>query len=176
MPAILISFNLESLFAMNTIRVEPLEEDELVFLQRIYQKESKDYLFSMRILLVFTVLIPFLIALYYLLRFDELRLMWQAFTYALVTTLVLFLIVLYFLYQRNVKPYYLDTHHKTKTIERALITSKKHMPQTNTYHFYLNSMVKYSIEVSVIDYFLLEEMDEVNIEYSTHTHEYFGYF
>jgi hypothetical protein len=50
------------------------------------------------------------------------------------------------------------------------------MPLNNTYHFYLDNALKYSIEVSEDDFHRFEVNDEINIEYATYSKEYFGYY
>jgi hypothetical protein len=50
------------------------------------------------------------------------------------------------------------------------------MPQNNTYYLYLSSAVKLSIEVSIDDYRQVAEGDELNIEYTTYSRFYLGYF
>jgi hypothetical protein len=50
------------------------------------------------------------------------------------------------------------------------------MPVNNSYFFYLSSAIKLSIEVEEYDYRRLEKGDEVNIEYTTFSQMYLGYF
>ncbi|MBK7689989.1 MAG: hypothetical protein IPJ31_02340 [Bacteroidetes bacterium] len=71
---------------------------------------------------------------------------------------------------------YLDAQRQTKTIERCLVLEKKAISINQSYHIFIDSKVKYSIEVVENDYDLYEIGDEINIEYSTYDKEYLGYF
>jgi hypothetical protein len=79
----------------------------------------------------------------------------------------------YALFLRNIQR---DIRLRTKTIETNHITRKLHIPQNGTYHFYIDSATKLSIEVSQYDFNSYNEGDELSIEYSTHSREYLGYF
>jgi hypothetical protein len=82
----------------------------------------------------------------------------------------------YVTYRVNLRKIQLDIRHKTKTIETSHITRKLYIGTKNSYHFYLDSKVKLSIEVSDSDYERMNEGDEVSIEYTTHSKQYLGYF
>ena len=160
----------------NTIRIEILEEEELLFLEKRLANERKEYLYGMNLMAIAAVAIPFIVALIYFIRFQETRIMLVAFVYSLCFTIPLFLIICYFSYMRSLYGLKRDINSGTKSIESCIITQKKYMDLNNTYHFYLNSEFKYSIEVSEEDYHLFEVNDEINIEYAKHAREYFGYF
>lgn len=160
----------------NTLRIEPMDEDELQFIQQQYEKESKSYMKVMNILLVPTVGIPLLVGLIYYFRFENKEFMFQVFTYAILTTLTFFSIIAFTGYKRNIRPLKRDVSEKSKFVESSLIVEKKYMELNNSYHFYLNHAFKYSIEVSAADYNFFNVNDEINIEYARYSKEYFGYY
>ena len=82
----------------------------------------------------------------------------------------------YLTYRINLRKVQLDIRDKTKTIEVSHITRKLYVAANDTWHFYIDSLVKMSIEVSSADYDRMDEGDEVCIEYTTHAKEYLGYF
>lgn len=69
-----------------------------------------------------------------------------------------------------------DLKSLTKTIEQSHITRKQYMPQNKSYHFYIDSPNRLSIEVSQDDFYHMDEGDEVSIEYTTHAKIFLGYF
>ncbi len=160
----------------NFIKIEPLEEDELAFIQKRNEKESKAYVLGMNMVLIASVAIPFVVALIYKIRFQRTDIMIQAFLYALCITLSFSAIVSFFSYRRSLFDIRKDLKEKTKIVESSLITEKKFMPLNNTWHFYLDNAFKYSIEVSEDDFHRFHVNDEINIEYSTYSKEYFGYY
>jgi hypothetical protein len=155
--------------------LEPLEEEELLFLQQRSDKESKEFMFAMNVLLKAAVIIPLIAAIFYYVRFESTKMMFQAFLYALAITTILITIAGISSYFRSLHALRKDLKEKNKTIESALITEKKYMALNNTWHFYTTSPVKYSIEVSEDDYHRFEVNDEINLEYGRHSLEYFGY-
>ena len=161
---------------INTIKIDPLEADEFDFIQRKYEKESKAFLYGMNLLLIGTVSIPCIVGLVYYIKFKQTDLMLKAFLYALIITVVLFSIVCFLSYMKNLYEIKKDISQKTKTVESVIITEKKYMAMNNTYHFYITSKYKYTIEVSEEDFPRFSVGDEVNIEYATHSKEYFGYY
>ena len=89
---------------------------------------------------------------------------------------MLSLVTTYIAYRTYPRKTQLDIQEKTKTIEKIHIVKKVHIATRDTYHFYIDSKIKLSIEVSHEDYLLLNVGDEVSIEYTTHSREYLGYF
>lgn len=79
-------------------------------------------------------------------------------------------------YRRTVRRLQRDIRSGKKTIENTVISRKQFVSSNNTCHFFLKSARKLSIEVSKEDFELYEEGDEINIEYSTYSGNYFGYF
>ncbi len=155
---------------------EPLEEDELAFLQNKLQKESAQFYKIVRILLMFCFACPFLIAWFRAMNDVE-----DPFSYKYYFGGVLFLMafsgsIVYVAYYNTLRRVQRDIKKGTKTVERVHITRKQYMPHNNTYYIYLTSPVKLSIEVSVDDYRNMAEGDELNIEYTTYARFYLGYF
>ncbi len=156
--------------------IESLNHDELSFLKKKEERDRHYFYRAVRAIMIICFVIPFLIAWVAAIYGVP-----NAFGYRKYFTGVVFLVcfaslciyISYYYYLRKVK---LDIHHHTKTVERTQITQKKFMPQNGGYYFYINSEVKLSIEVSEQDYHRLEEGDEVNIEYTTYSKQYLGYF
>jgi hypothetical protein len=159
----------------NYTKIEPLEEDELLFLKRRLEAESKEYMFAMNMLLRAAVIIPFLVALITYIRFEDTDLMLTSFLYALLITIIILSIAGIASYMRSLYHLKKDMKNKSKIVESCLITEKKYMALNHTWHFYLTSYVKLSIEVSELDFYRFEVNDEINIEYASFTKTYFGY-
>lgn len=71
---------------------------------------------------------------------------------------------------------YKDRKEKKKIVQKVLIKRKTFVPHNNSFHFYLNTPKKLSIEVNQQDFINYEEGDEISIEYSKNAEIYFGYF
>lgn len=69
-----------------------------------------------------------------------------------------------------------DIKRNLKSIEQTTIDRKQYIKLNDSCFFYLNSAIKLSIEVSKEDFERFNEGDEINIEYSTFSKVYFGYF
>jgi len=155
---------------------EPLSPDELDFLRRKVAQDKRQFYKVLRVLLVLSFVCPFIVA--WIRAFIGVP---NPFSYGFFFLGVGFLLafsattayVSYYYFLRKVVQ---DLRANEKIIERAHITGKRYMPQTNSYHFYLDSPTRLSIEVSEPDYKLLKEGDEVNIEYTTVSKMYLGYF
>jgi len=155
---------------------EPLEKEELVFLQEKFRKENAVFYKVIRILMVFCFVCPLLIA-----WFRALNDVPDPFSYKYYFGGVLFLMffsgsIVYSAYYFTLRKLHKDVVHRTKTIERVHVTRKQYMPQNNTYYLYLSSAIKLSIEVKLDDYRQVSEGDELNIEYTTFSRFYLGYF
>lgn len=153
-----------------------METDELSFLRTKYEKESKEFMYAMNVVLKGAVIIPCFAGAWYYIRYHQTQIMWKAYAIAQFITLIFSTIIAYFSYQREIASLKKDLATKTKCIESCIILEKKYMQLNHTFHFYLQSATKYSIEVSENDYHVFNEGDEINIEYSLYNKEYFGYF
>ena len=98
--------------------------------------------------------------------------------YFVTTGILLFISIVatYVSYRYNLRLLQRDIKYQTKTIETNAINQKMYVAQNDTCHFYIGSAVKLSIEVSPADFNHFNEGDEINIEYTTWSKEYLGYF
>lgn len=155
---------------------EQLDTEELAFLVK---KEARDKTMMyklIRVLMVFCFVIPFIAT-----WFRATDGVPDPFSYTYYFSGVLFLacfsgFAVFVSYRRTLYKIEQDIRHRTKTIERTHITRKQFMPQNNTYYFYLNSPNKLSIEVKQEDFHAMQNGDELNIEYTTYSKFYLGYF
>ena len=156
--------------------LEPLSEEELAFLQKKERKDRHYFYRAMRVIMIVCFVIPFIIAwIGALIGKPDAFSYWKYF--AGVAYLLCFAgICVYISYHYYLRKIQLDIRNHTKTIERARITEKRFMEMNNTCYFYLDSPTKLSIEVDGKDYERMEEGDEVNIEYTTVSKMYLGYF
>jgi hypothetical protein len=154
----------------------PLTKDELAFLRKKEEKERRQLYNVLRILLVMCFICPFGGAWIKALKGDETA--FSYFYYFLgVGFLMLFSgVAMYWSYRLYLYKVQQDIKHGTKIIETVSIIRKQYMPSNNTYYFYLASVIKLSIEVSEEDYRNLDKADEINIEYTSYSHLYLGYF
>ena len=155
---------------------EPLEPDELAFVQKKEQRDVKQYYQFFRVLMFLSFIIPFAGTWYS--ASDGNANPFSPGKYFAITGILLSIsgFATWIAYKRGPAKLHYDITHRTKTIEQTHISRKVYMPQTNTYHFYLNSPNMLSIEVSNTDYHRMKEGDEVNIEYTTSAKLYLGYF
>lgn len=161
------------------ISLEIFEEDEILFIKNKYERDSKTYLQAMNVLLVISVMAPtfFIImqVLVYKKSFYDVHLI-TVFIVVFLAILLLVAVVAVILYLQKIYPLYLDTKHKNKIIEPCLILRKKAILENSSFHFFLDSKIKLSIEVLEHDYSKYEIGDEINIEYAQYSKEYFDYF
>ena len=156
--------------------LEPLSNEERAFLKGKETRDRRQFVRAIQMLLVICFVLPFAMA-------------WgkaiagvpNPFSYLNYFAGVAILgslsgVACYIAYRTGLYRIHLDLQKNTKTIERANITRKRFMPQTNTCYFFLDSPTKLSIEVSQQHFDSLNVGDEVNIEYSTYGKAYFGYF
>lgn len=69
-----------------------------------------------------------------------------------------------------------DLKTNLKSVEQTTIDRKQYIKSNDSCFFFLNSATQLSIEVSKEDFERFHEGDEINIEYSTYSKVYFGYF
>lgn len=171
--------------AHNFKTIVPLEADELNFIIHKLQKEQHSFKSVFLRLVALGVFIPaFMLFLYHSVRGESAA--QQKFRqthfpdyYYLIAGGIILVIIFFssiYSYWMTVRKIALDTKKKNKIVERTRILKKVFMPQTKTFHFYLDSKCRLSIEVNASDYSLYQEGDEINIEYSQYSGEYFGYF
>ncbi len=155
---------------------ETLRADELGFLLKKEHKERKMYFKVFRILMVVSFIVPYIGAWYRVI--DNVPLAFSYTRYFVTAGILLFIsgFATYATYRVYLSKIQRDIRFRSKTIEVNHITKKIHVPHSNTFHFYIDSGTKLSIEVSQSDFAIYNEGDEVSIEYSTYSREYLGYF
>jgi uncharacterized membrane protein len=155
---------------------EPLDHNELLFLEKRETKDRKTYFRVYRLLMILSFVIPFVGAWYRAYdgapnAFSPIRFFFSAAVLLGISSLAT-----YITYRVNLRNIQLDLKEQTKTIETSQISRKLFVLARNTCYFYITSHVKMSIEVSADDYERLNEGDEISIEYATHSKLYLGYF
>ena len=166
---------------------EPMREEELAFLKK--KKERQQSLFSraVRTLTVLCIIIPILVGIImeslkdpvpnpYVSQTEIADIPRYYYFIGMAALLALVGLGSYLSYVRTLKKLVLDLKERTKMVEKTEIVRKQFMALTQTYHFYIQSPVRLSIEVSAPDFEKYQVGDEINIEYSSHALEYFGYF
>ena len=155
---------------------EPLAADELAFLERRESKDRSQYYKVFQILMLFSFVFPFIGAWYR--ATDNAPNAFSPARFFLSATILLFIssVAVYVPYRAHLRKIQRDIREGTKTIEVAHIMRKLQMNAKKTCHFYIDSKIKLSIEVSYDDFARLDEGDDVSIEYTTHSRLYLGYF
>jgi hypothetical protein len=168
---------------------EPMNESELSFLRGKEEKERRVFIRTVRNLSVLFIIVPCCLGIIMetIVRQDDTPQMAvireqnnpRAILFYFLGMIFLLLVVAigsYISYTRTLKRLLKDINSGRKTVEETTISRKQFVETNNTYHFFLNSPFKLSIEVSKEDFELYGEGDEINIEYSTFSKNYFGYF
>lgn len=155
---------------------EPLEPDELAFLERKEANGRRMYYLVFRILMVMSFVVPYVAAWYRVADGAPNAFSYTKFFVSAGILLTISSIAVYVPYRYDIRRIQRDILNKTKTIEKSHVTSKVYFPSKNAYYFYIDSKSKLSIEVSAADYERMKEGDEVCIEYTTYSGEYLGYF
>lgn len=156
--------------------LEPLNAEERAFLKRRESRDRRHFYRVMRILLPICFALPFAMAWGKAIAGKPNPFSYGSYFTGVAVLLFLTLGGAFVAYRSTLYRIHLDLRQNTKTIERATITRKRFMPQTNTCYFYLDSPVKLSVEVNAQYFERLSTGDELNIEYATHSKSYFGYF
>lgn len=155
---------------------EPLQADEIDFLRRKEEQDRKMYFKVFRMLMIGCFIIPFITAWYRAYdgapnAFSYVRFFATAATLIFISSFAVYMS--YRVYLHGIQK---DLKAKSKTIEISQITKKVYVQIDHSFHLYITSQVKLSIEVTQEDYLTYNEGDEVSIEYGTYSKEYFGYF
>jgi len=168
---------------------EPMNESELAFLREKEDKERRMLIRTVRNLSIGFIIIPCSLGIImesikrrddtpYMTRIrdEEDPHVYLYYFCGMVFLLLLVGIASFVSYNRTLKRLMKDIRLGHKTIEQTTISRKQFVESNNTYHFFLSSRAKLSIEVSPDDFNLYVEGDEINIEYSSFSKNYFGYF
>jgi hypothetical protein len=156
--------------------IEPLEPDELQFLQRMEVKDREMYYKVYNVLMVMSFIIPFIGSWYRAFEGAPNAFSFTKFYASAGALLTISTAAMYGSYRFNLRKVQWDIRHKTKTIEVCHITRKQYMPHNNAFYFYIDSVSKLSIEVSELYFRHLDAGDEVSLEFTTHARMYLGYF
>ena len=162
------------------IHLEPLSQDELDFIHRRYRTESRLYMRTMNVLLILGTLAPLVVCLVLITLSDDKRpsieALYKVYFVGLLFMLLFVGLIAIVAYRIKLLAYNKDKSQRQKIVEPTNIMQKKYMKLNNTYHFYLDSPNKYTIEVSPTDFDKWQLGDEITIEYARHSKEYFGYY
>ncbi|MDR3681816.1 MAG: hypothetical protein P4L41_17740 [Flavipsychrobacter sp.] len=159
-----------------TSYIEPLETDELEFLQNMESKDRKMYYKVYNIFMIMSFVIPFVGSWYRAFDGAPNAFSITHFFFSTVILLALSTAAIYISYRYFLRNVQADIKHKTKTIEICRIIRKQFMPQNNTYHIYIDARDKLSIEVSQAHFYDMNIGDEISLEFTTHSRLYLGYF
>ena len=155
---------------------EPLNEKELGFLKKKEGDQRKVYYRLFRIMMIVSFVVPYLAAWYRVADGAPNAFSYGKFFVSAGILLFISCFSTYITYRLNLRKIQWDIKYRSKTVDTNHITRKLFVPTNNTYYFYIDSPVKLSIEVTETDYYKLKEGDELNIEYSTYSREFLGYF
>lgn len=155
---------------------EPITDDELGFLVRKARHDRKQFYRVYAIFIVASIVVPYIGSWYRDTDDSPNTFSWIKFFVSSgvlfsITTLAVFLA-----FRRNLSKLQRDIRERSKTIYITHVTRKMQVPSNATFHLYLDSPIKLSIEVSAADYLHFNEGDEVAIEFATYSNEYLGYF
>jgi len=160
----------------NEFYYELMDAAELAYIEKMARKDRRMYRRIMVILLSSSALISLFGGWKYLRKEDITVFSWSGYSFTFSILGMICFIAVTFSRNTYLRKLEKDLKNKTKMVERVLIKKKTFLPHNNTFHFYLNSARKLSIEVQEPDFNELTEGDEINIEYSTSAGIYFGYF
>lgn len=161
-------------------QLQALNEDELAFIERRYRTESKIYLGAMNVMLVLAAVIPLGLCIVLIFLNGEadvnMNNLYRVYFAGLAFMVFLVGLIAFGSYRIKLWNYSKDKAQKQKVVELTNIVQKKYMKLNNTYHFYLNSKVQCTVEVSKKDFDNWQLGDEINVEYAQFSKEYFGYY
>ena len=158
------------------IHIEPLEAEELTFLLSKEEKERSQYYKVFSILMVVSFVFSYAGSWYS--AFEGAPNAFSPVRFFVCTTILLSLSggAVYFTYRKDLHKLQQDIASRSKTIEITHVKYKKYMPQNKTYHFYLQTPNRMSIEVTQAEFYELDEGDEVTIEYTPNAKFYLGHY
>jgi len=156
--------------------IEPLNKEELIFLKKKEERDRHYFYLAVRMIMIICFVIPFILAWISALLGKPNAFNFGRYFFGVGFLLCFAGLCIYISYHYYLRKVQQDIRLHTKTVERTQITQKKFMPQNGVYYFYLDSPNKLSIEVEEKDFNRFEDGDEVNIEYTTFSKQYLGYF
>ncbi len=163
---------------------ERLTDEELDFLTRKAYSTRSNYFKVVRLFyLISLIILVILISVYTFApestdpeAVETARVSPSFFIIATILLMVIVTLVSILGYHQNVGKIFKDIKQKNKTIEQTVVSRKKYMPHNNTFHLFLQSASKLSIEVTEAEYSLYNKGDEINIEYASVSKYFLGYF
>lgn len=168
------------------IKYAPLNSDELDHLTTKLAKEKSIFIKAILMLSFLGFLIPTIAALIYFSIDQKIEEKQESYvvvpftiTYYYISLIVIFALIgiaAYVGYRFGYNKFQLDIRKKLKVIETVVIHKKHHVDINDSFFFFIHSKIRSSIEVSPEDFKYYQVGDEINIEYSLHAKEYFGYF
>lgn len=155
---------------------EPLTAEEMAYVIKKVERERRRFYKVVRALLILCFVIPFVMSWKFALDNNENP--FHPITYfGWVAFLMCFSsIPIGFSYRTYLYKIEKDKRKGDKTVELTHLTRKVFVNETGTYHFYIDSPTRLSVEVKEEDYSKVQVGDELNIEYTTFAQDYLGYF
>ena len=155
---------------------EPLSNEELDFLLKKRDKERKQFFRILSVLMVISFVIPFAGAWY--LAADGSENAFSVLRYFGFTAFLLSFsgLAVYVSHGLSLRKLNLDIKTGIKTVELSHVVRKQYMPQNKSYHFYIDSANRLSVEVSQDEFYNMDVGDEISIEFTTHANIFLGYF
>ncbi len=158
------------------IMTEPMTREELGFVRKKFNSDARQFYRAMNRLMVLAFVCPFVYSFYKLAVQDPEPFSMKEYFTGVIGLLLFLALCAGIAYKFTLNLLRKDLVSKNKIIELTRIARKQYMPQNNTYHFYLTSHSRISIEVDEQDYAGYNIGDEINIEYAGFSKIYFGYF
>ena len=162
--------------AQTAYYTEAMAPDELDFLVRKAGRERRQYRRVYAIFIVVSFVAPYVGAWYRVTELEPMTFSYPRFFTAAGILLFISTVSVGVSYRRNLRQLQRDIREQQKIIYITHVTRKVQVPGNTTFHLYLDSHVKLSIEVSAADYLHYNEGDEVSIEFALNSKEYLGYF
>lgn len=156
--------------------VLPLEEDEILFLERRFERVRMEYMYGMKLLMWICVLLPVVSALLSLLNDTVYVPLPVIYGYGQLITAIAFILIMGANYYRGLYQIKKDLHDQTKLAFPVEILRKRYVTQNNTHHFFISGGLKYSIEVDPNYFDQYQEGDEVMIEFTRYSKIFLGYY
>jgi hypothetical protein len=154
----------------------PLEEDEILFLERRFERVRKEYMYGMKLLMWICVLLPVVSALLSLLNDTVYIPLPVIYGYGQLITAIAFILIMGANYYRGLYQIKKDLHYRIKLAFPVEILRKRYVAQNNTHHFFISVGLKYSIEVDQNYFDQYQEGDEVMIEFTRYSKIFLGYY
>lgn len=156
---------------------ERLAQDELAYMTSKYHSDLKTLKRIFGYLLAVSLSVPLILLLVRFIIYGWIISWFLLYVFLVALTMVCLVgLGVWISYRFNQYKLLQDIKIGLKNIEMTVILRKKYMAGNDSYHFYLDSPNKLSIEVSQHDFRFYNQGDEINIEYSPLAKIYFGYF